>query len=149
MKYEPRPTPSLTAAARLVMSRLLEMSSRHLDGIVRSHYDECWRVHDECAMRIANDVIANLLASISSERDDFCVVNNQHADDMRMLKVKVARTRAENTELRAVLAELVATVKGECPSLLDEDSGGSADLALRIEHVFVEKDSGSFTNGAE
>jgi len=34
--------------------------------------------------------------------------------------------------LRAALVELLATVKGECPSLLDEDSGGSAALEARI-----------------
>jgi hypothetical protein len=35
----------------------------------------------------------------------------------------------------AALRELHATVRGECPSLLDEDSGGTARLALEIEDV--------------
>jgi len=38
-------------------------------------------------------------------------------------------------EARACLHELFALVMGECPSLLDEDSGGSADLCLRIEET--------------
>lgn len=32
-----------------------------------------------------------------------------------------------------LLGELVAIVRGECPSLLSEDSGGSAELSLRID----------------
>lgn len=36
-------------------------------------------------------------------------------------------------DLYAALAELHASVRGECPSLLNEDSGGDAALALRIE----------------
>ena len=46
-------------------------------------------------------------------------------------------TRAESGEREALscLQELFALVMGECPSLLDEDSGGSADLCLRIEET--------------
>lgn len=36
-------------------------------------------------------------------------------------------------ETKALLGELFAMVKGECPSLLNEDSGGNAKLALEIE----------------
>jgi len=32
-----------------------------------------------------------------------------------------------------LLGELVAMVRGECPSLLDEDSGGDARLSLAID----------------
>ena len=32
-----------------------------------------------------------------------------------------------------LLGELVAIVRGECPSLLNEDSGGTAELSLRID----------------
>ena len=39
---------------------------------------------------------------------------------------------AENTRLRAALEELHAMVWGECPSLLNEDSGGNARLDLEI-----------------
>lgn len=35
--------------------------------------------------------------------------------------------------LEAALTDLTAFVRGECPGLLDEDSGGDAELALRID----------------
>ena len=41
--------------------------------------------------------------------------------------------RDDRDRLRDALRELKALVQGECPSLLDEDSGGDAALALRIE----------------
>jgi hypothetical protein len=34
---------------------------------------------------------------------------------------------------RELLAELYALVKGECPSLLNEDSGGDARLDIAID----------------
>lgn len=34
------------------------------------------------------------------------------------------------------LRELHAIVKGECPSLLNEDSGGFGELDVQIEHLF-------------
>lgn len=37
--------------------------------------------------------------------------------------------------LKSALAELYAMVKGECPSLLDEDMGGNARLDLEIEEL--------------
>lgn len=40
-------------------------------------------------------------------------------------------------ELFAALEELYAVVKGECPSLLNEDSGGDAELSLEIESVLT------------
>lgn len=36
-------------------------------------------------------------------------------------------------KLRDALTELYALVRGECPSLLNEDSGGDAQLDLRIQ----------------
>lgn len=40
---------------------------------------------------------------------------------------------AENARLREVLKELHTLVWGECPSLLNEDSGGDSRLDLEIE----------------
>lgn len=40
---------------------------------------------------------------------------------------------SERKALREALGELFALVKGECPRLLNEDSGGNAVLALKIE----------------
>jgi len=41
--------------------------------------------------------------------------------------------RYETWTAAELLAELHALVKGECPSLLNEDSGGNGELALAIE----------------
>lgn len=40
---------------------------------------------------------------------------------------------SEAETARDLLGELVAIVRGECPSLLNEDSGGSAELSMRID----------------
>jgi hypothetical protein len=60
------------------------------------------------------------------------------------IAVPVAPIRAENEKLRAdleaaraALADLHVAVKGECPSILNEDSGGDAALDLRIERVLA------------
>ena len=45
---------------------------------------------------------------------------------------EIARLRKENAALRDALDELLATVKGECPSLLNEDSGASAVLLRKF-----------------
>jgi hypothetical protein len=42
---------------------------------------------------------------------------------------------AEIDWLKQLLFELHATVMGECPALLNEDSGGNATLALEIEEA--------------
>jgi len=47
--------------------------------------------------------------------------------------VNVAALLAERDALRIALDELAAVVRGECPSLLDEDSGGSARLSMAID----------------
>lgn len=44
----------------------------------------------------------------------------------------------EIRRLRLALAELFAQVMGECPSLLNEDSGGDGELALEIEKLLGE-----------
>lgn len=43
--------------------------------------------------------------------------------------------REKNDRLKRVLGELYAQVKGECPSLLNEDSGGDAILDMEIMEV--------------
>ena len=45
----------------------------------------------------------------------------------------------EIARLREALSELYAQVKGECPSLLNEDSGGDAKLDLEIESLLKEE----------
>ena len=43
-------------------------------------------------------------------------------------------------DLEAALSELVAVVRGESPSLLDEDSGGDAELDYKINQALANKD---------
>ncbi len=51
---------------------------------------------------------------------------------------ELERLRKENTQLKAVLRALHVLVKGECPSLLREDSGGDAVLDCAIEAALKE-----------
>lgn len=46
------------------------------------------------------------------------------------IKESIENLREENKRLREVLSELLALVISECPSLLNEDSGGDARLYL-------------------
>lgn len=41
----------------------------------------------------------------------------------------------EHSELREALRELAAMVRGECPSLLNDDSGGDGNLSLLIDDL--------------
>lgn len=69
------------------------------------------------------------LAAVEEERDAFKAENGE----VRRLAVKeraelaafADRAEAERDRLKAAFLELHATVKGECPSLLDPDRGGS------------------------
>lgn len=63
-------------------------------------------------------------------------------DDVLEL-MRVAKQQAREIErLRAALEELHAVVWGECPSLLNEDSGGDAGLDLRIRELIADEQKG-------
>ena len=47
----------------------------------------------------------------------------------------------EIAALKVALRELHAVVKGECPSLLDEDSGGLANLDMQIDELLKKEHS--------
>jgi hypothetical protein len=47
----------------------------------------------------------------------------------------IAALESENNTLRHLLEDLHAMVRGECPSLLNEDSGGDARLDIQIRKV--------------
>lgn len=63
-----------------------------------------------------------------------CDVMSDEISKLREQLYKVnaysAKTREENKRLREVMSDLLALVIGECPSLLNEDSGGDARLYL-------------------
>lgn len=86
--------------------------------------------HDRClAECVPADLRAARLAAVEEERDAFKAENGE----VRRLAVKeraelaafADRAEAERDRLKAAFLELHATVKGECPSLLDPDRGGS------------------------
>ena len=52
---------------------------------------------------------------------------------------QIEQQAQEIARLREALRELHALAKGECPSLLNEDSGGDAKLALEIEGLLKEE----------
>jgi len=52
-----------------------------------------------------------------------------------------ARLIAAAPELRAALEELYALVRGESPRLLDEDSGGDANLDIEIRNLLATIDT--------
>ena len=53
------------------------------------------------------------------------------------LEAELAAERERREAAEALLLELVAVVRGECPSLLDEDSGGDARTSLDIDAHFA------------
>ena len=66
-------------------------------------------------------------------------------DDTNYYENMIAELRSERDALvadlaaaRALLRELVALVRGECPSLLHEDSGGDAKLACDGDEALKE-----------
>ncbi len=54
----------------------------------------------------------------------FIILTNQFILDMIFI-----------SELQNALQDLYRLVIGECPSLLDEDSGGDINLAMKIEEL--------------
>lgn len=69
-------------------------------------------------------------------RDGFEPVAYTGSESGRMLREAAAALEAAREEverLAEALRNLHATVKGEAPGLLDEDSGGSVHLAFQIE----------------
>lgn len=48
---------------------------------------------------------------------------------------------AQRDEVLGLLDELYALVNGECPSLLDEDRGGDAELDAKVARILLLKGS--------
>jgi len=60
------------------------------------------------------------------------LVGDEYGNQFCQMHRHVTEQAAEIVRLRSLLAELYATVKGECPSLLNGDSGGNDALDLDI-----------------
>lgn len=75
---------------------------------------------------------AGILACLGVEKSHALFA---HDADQRQ---RIEELEKQNAALREALRELHAVVCGECPSLLDEDSGGDARLALQIEEALTD-----------
>jgi len=78
-------------------------------------------------------------------RDGWIIVGPQTVPDYEetFYEEEDAHILAASRDMYEALKELYAVVKGECPSLLDEDSGGDSRLALEIESVLAKAEGKS------
>ena len=101
--------------------------------------------HDEQRKFCCAECLLDLVASERAAATAACAAHvEEHisravgrawiAEEIRALSPEgwVGVRREDLTELHESLAELHALVVGECPRLLDEDSGGDAGLDIRI-----------------
>lgn len=83
--------------------------------------------------------IGEIQDSISGLEPDDTVITNEEVNCLiATIDAHDARIAEQDRRIRAlesVLQELNAQVWGECPSLLNEDSGGDGRLAVEIDKV--------------
>lgn len=58
--------------------------------------------------------------------------------EWQQMEAALAAERAISDKLAEALRELRALVRGECPSLLNEDSGGNGELDIEIDATLAE-----------
>jgi hypothetical protein len=121
--------------------QVLEYCSAHFSNPTHFDNDDPQRVID-IAIDNATKIVAARCAQLEAELVQArvtCVKREQSYDDMRRLyterDTQYVAAESELVKMREALRELHAMVRGECPSLLDEDSGGNSKLALEIEAV--------------
>ena len=83
--------------------------------------------------------IEQLKAELGEEYTDCASTYEDSREKVQAAKKEVDRLKAERDELAACLDELRKIVWGECPSLLNEDSGGFSELDLRIYKALGKK----------
>jgi hypothetical protein len=76
--------------------------------------------------------IAKYFSMAADKIDRLNVIIDGYAAGFDTQHAEIDRLTKRVAELRSVLQELHGMVWGECPSLLNEDSGGSAHLDVRI-----------------
>lgn len=79
------------------------------------------------------NALQNRIDALTAEVNEQARLNGMGSEREARLMAQVAEITAENAALKSLLSELTAMVNGECPSLLDEDSGGCARLAMAID----------------
>lgn len=85
------------------------------------------------------------IAALTQERDEEARAFKRAAKDRDICRQKRVDLEARCATLTAALEELYATVKGECPSLLNEDSGGSAQLDAQVSAALAAAPQGGST----
>lgn len=102
----------------------------------RTHWTDCWRDHHECAVV----KVERLRSDLAAARDDaersaaaFDATTRTIRQDKGIAEAERDSALASLAATRALLEDLVAMVRGECPSLLDEDRGGTARLGIDID----------------
>jgi hypothetical protein len=118
---------------------------RHAEGIIRealSHAPVAQRLDDETLARCLVDAVLSAMTGHKHLSDGARL--SRAADAVKAMLVRVPAPAA-SVELE-LLRELHTLVRGECPSLLSEDSGGDAALAIRI---LVALQGGARDTGAE
>lgn len=85
------------------------------------------------------DVLEGELVKITKDKEYWFALHDEERvllteanRDLATAQATSIQRDAQIAAMRGALNELHATVKGECPSLLDEDRGGSARLDLEI-----------------
>ena len=87
-------------------------------------------------LRIVDDVFSDEPLTIHAQNladydaDRRVMIKEQQAE-IAALKMQLATAKQGQDLLR----ELRAVVKGECPALLNEDSGGNSELDMEIENL--------------
>lgn len=85
---------------------------------------------DQSDFVVSSDFGQEILRCLSA--DDFPCLEEGTEEQMDEEARANTRLCAAAPELLAELKELYAVVRGECPSLLNEDSGGNAEQDARI-----------------
>lgn len=108
-------------------SEPLEMSSVDRDVERAQRYNEWTKARKQTRMLLMRDLLAALHdQEVAQARLEADLGSWRRVADMR---------EAERLALAGALEDLVALVRGESPSLLDEDSGGDALLSLTIDDL--------------
>ena len=88
------------------------------------------------------DRTVELLVEAQEERDSLKVslatATEERIAGRRNMQAEIDRLASKLDRMRSALHELHATVRGECPSLLNEDSSGNGQLAVEIEDLLQE-----------
>lgn len=130
MTFDPEqnriPTGLLTYDERAALEAAKHGWQRYHDGRWWESTPPLWEANAVYRAKPAPSRASASLAGCKIALDQAWASNRDYASDVEAVTshLKTAMTALE---------ELYAQVKGECPSLLNDDSGGNGELALEIE----------------